>query len=249
MSIQNIRGVCVEGKLQLSWILLEDCDGIAIKVARDSEFTETLRMFILPKIPGCALDVGRGLWFFRAGHMKKGQINWMGIQAPVIIQTQKEPPTLAEPFLKVISTQPITGAVRINTDSQIPSYTVLEYTEKAKFSASYTKTRYFYDPTRGYFDCEGLDPAHKYNIRMACPETPSELPKGRIDMLSSWIMLHGKQSLPFMKPHDSQDQSQRRRDAVILKEVNESKKPIRFGSQSEYAKYLSAKARNVGERS
>jgi len=245
MSIQNVQGSSVEGTLRLSWILLEDCEGISIQVARDLEFTNTLRMFILPKCTACHLDAGKGLWFFRVGMMKKSKIEWMGTPPPIYIHSDKDPPQISPPPLKVISTQPLTGGLRLNTDSQIPSYSVLEYSEKG-FHASSTKTTYFIDPARSYFDCEGLQAGHTYKVRLATPSTPRLLPTNTVDTLSDWLVFTGKQALPFLKPHDASDNAQRRSDAVILKEVNESKKPIRFGSQSEYLKYLIAKTKNTG---
>jgi len=249
MSIQNVRATCTDYKLQLTWLLMEECEGIGVQLAHDSEFTDGLRMFILPKSAGCNLEISMGIWFFRVGTMNKGRIDWMGIPPPITVETTNFIHPLHPPFFSVIHTQPITGAVRFHTNSQIHSYTVLEYSETATFTASSTKTRYFVDPTRGYFDCEGLELDHTYHIRLASPETPRDLPRVSADALSSWIVFSGKRPLAFVKPHGAQDQSQKKRDAVILKEANESKKPIRFGSQSEYTSYLAAKARNTGERS
>ena len=82
---------------------------------------------------------------------------------------------------------------------------------------------------------------------MATTEKPeSSLPADRIDTLTDWIVLQAKRSLEESKPHDARDQAERRRGDRILREVNESRKPVHFTSQSDYASYLIAKANNQG---
>lgn len=247
MSIQNIQGACIDGRISLSWILLDDCEAITIQVARDLQFTNHLRIFIVPKCAGSTLDVGKGIWFFRIGHMLKGKIEWMPMTQPIFMQTTKEPQMLQKPHMAVIHTQPITDGLRFHTNSTTPSYIIIEYGQDSKFQASSTKTRYFTDHSRGYFDCEGLDPQYTYSIRLATPEKPSMLPKDTVHILSEWIVFHGKRALKPTKPHNTEDRSQIKRDAILLREANESNKPIRFLSHSDYTKYLTAKARNTGE--
>jgi len=179
--------------------------------------------------------------------MWKGKVDWMPMTRPIFIQTTKEAQLLQKPPMAVIHTQPITDGVRFHTNLTTPSYTIIEYGQDSKFQAISTKTRYFTDPSRGYFDCEGLDPQHTYSIRVAIPEKPSTLPKDTVHILSEWIVFHGKRALKPTKPHNTEDRSQIKRDAVLLREANESNKPMRFASHSDYTKYLAAKARNTGE--
>ena len=247
MSIQNIQGACVDGILNLSWVLLEDCDAISVQIARDTQFTSSPRMFIVPKCTGCTLDTGKGIWFFRIGHMAKGKIEWMPMRPPLLIQTTKEPQTLNKPNFTVIHTQPITDGMRFHTNSTTPSYTIIEYSQDTKFHATSVKSKYVTDASRGYVDCEGLEPQFIYSIRLATPEKPSMLPKDTVHVLSEWIVFHGKRALKPTKPHNTEDRSQMKRDAVLLREANESNKPMRFISHSDYTKYLAAKARNTGE--
>ena len=247
MSIQNIQGSCVDGILNLSWILLEDCDAISVQIARDTQFTSSPRMFIVPKCSGCSLDTGKGIWFFRIGHMAKGKIEWMPMRPPLLIQTTKEPQTLHKPNFTVIHTQPITDGMRFHINSPTSSYTIIEYSQDTKFHATSTKSRYIIDASRGYVDCEGLERDLIYSIRLATPEKSELLPKSAVHLLSEWIVFHGKRSLKPIKPHGADDRSQMKHDALLLREANESKKPIRFVSHSEYTRYLAAKARNTGE--
>lgn len=247
MSIQNIEATCLDGRLNLSWVLLEDCEAITIQISRDLQFTNYLRVFVVPKCTGCTLDAGKGIWFFRLGHMWKGKVDWMPMTRPIIIQTTKEAQVLQKPPMAVIHTQPITDGLRFHTNSTTTSYTIIEYGQDSKFQATSTKTRYFTDPSRGYFDCEGLDPQFIYSIRLATPEKPSMLPKDIVHILSDWIVFHGKRALKPTKPHNTEDRSQIKRDAVLLREANESNKPMRFTNNSDYTKYLAAKARNTGE--
>jgi len=247
MSIQNIQGTCVDGRLNLSWILLEDCEAISVQIARDTQFISSPRMFIIPKSTGCTLDTGKGIWFFRIGHMWKGKIEWMPMRPPLFIQTTKEPQVLQKPNLNIIHTQPITDGMRFHINTPTSSYTIIEYSQDTKFHATSTKVRYVTDASRGYVDCEGLDPQFIYSIRLSTPEKPACLPKDAIHLLSECIVFHGKRSLKHIKPHGADDRSQMKRDALLLREANESKKPMRFVSHSEYTRYLAAKARNTGE--
>jgi hypothetical protein len=179
--------------------------------------------------------------------MWKGKIEWMPMLPPLLIQTTKEVQVLQKSQLKVIHTQPITDGMRFHINLPTPSYTIIEYSQDTKFHATSTKTRYFTDASRGYVDCEGLYPEFIYSIRLATPEKPAGLPKHEIHLLSEWIVFHGKRPLKHTNPHDAQDRSQMKRDAVLLREANESKKPIRFVSHSDYTRYLAAKVRNTGE--
>lgn len=248
MSIQALRGLATNGSLSLTWILLGDTAAITIQVARDSEFTDTVRTFVIPKVPACTLDVGAGLWYFRAAAMWRGLVEWSGIHGPVFVNSTKPPPPLGKTFFQVLNTQPITNGVRFNTTSRIPSYTIIEYSKEPKFLSSSTKTRYFEDPSRGYFDCENMDPSHSYHIRLTSTENAKPLPTDSVDTMMEWLVFSGKRTLPFMKPHSSQDLVGRRSDTVILKEANESTTPVRFISQSDYIKYRIAKHRNTGDR-
>jgi hypothetical protein len=248
MSIQALRGLVTNGSLSLTWILVGDTAAITIQVARDSEFTDTVRTFVIPKVPACTLDVGAGLWYFRAAGMWRGLVEWSGIHGPVFVNSTKPPPPVGKTFFQVLNTQPLTNGVRFNTTSTTPSYTIIEYSKEPKFLCSGTKTRYFEDPSRGYIDCENMDPTHTYHIRLTSTENAKPLPSDSVDTMMEWLVFSGKRTLPFMKPHSSQDLVGRRSDTVILKEANESKNPIRFTSQSDYLKYLIARTRNTGEK-
>lgn len=249
MSVQRLRGTCANEKLSLSWLLMSPCEAIAIQTAYDSEFTETPRYFMIPhSARSCALDVGRGNWFFRVGAASAGIIDWSGIQGPCFVDTNKQPTPLTQSFIKVSNTQPVKGGLRIHSSTVTDCYAVLEYSRNPKFLASSTKTLYYRDPSRGFFDCLGLEAIYTYSIRIATTETPQEtLPVDRVDTLTDWIVLQSKRSLQDSKPHDARDQAERRRGDRILREVNESRKPVHFTSQSDYANYLIAKANNQGK--
>jgi hypothetical protein len=224
------------------------CEAMAIQVAYDSEFTETLRQFIIPKANSCSLNVGRGNWFFRVATMSNGLVEWSGIQGPCFVDTNTQPAPLTQSFIKLSNTQPVKGGLRIHSSIIIDSYAILEYSKNSRFLASSTKTLYYKDPSRGFFDCMGLEAIYSYSIRIASTETPqARLPTDRVDTLTDWIVLNGKRSMEETKPHDARDQAERKNGERILREVNESRKPVRFTSQSDYANYLIAKANNQGK--
>jgi len=246
MSAQAIQAFCNDSKLCLSWILMGETDAITIQVARDSEFTDTLRQFVIPVALGCTLDVGHGLWFYRVGVLENSRIEWSGIYSPVFVESPKSPHTQKAPDFKVLHTQPIKGGVRFHTTRHTPSYTIIEYSKESKFLASVTKTRVFKDPGRGYIDCEGLDAKDTYSIRFTTPGT--DLPKNTVHPLQEWFVFHKKQSLPDTKPYGSIDMAARKVADRTLREANERTTPMRFASHSDHIKYLQAKANSSGKR-
>lgn len=250
MSIQRLGGSCIDGKLALSWILMVDSlKAVAIQVARDSEFTEDLHMYTLPPVTQCFLDTGKGLWFFRAGACSSGKIEWSGIPGAVFVDTQKDPELLTKLPFTVLHTQMITNGIRLHTDLTTSIYAIIDYSTSPKFIASSTKSVYFEDPGRGYFECTGLDPMHTYSIRITTTATPSSsFPKDTIHVMQRPQIFNGKKALAPTKPHDFTDQALRKKAARLIQEATESKKPIRFSSSQDYAMYLAAKTASQSQR-
>ena len=251
MSIQTLRGSCINGKLALSWIIMKDSTkAVAIQIARDSEFTEDLHMYILPPISQCMMDTGKGVWFFRAGACEDKKIEWSGIPPEVYVDTEKQPELLKKTFFNVMHTQMITGGIRLHTDTCTVAYAIIEYSQNPNFTASSTKTLYWEDAGRGYFEGAGLDPTHTYHVRITSTNTPfASLPKDTIHVMQLWQTFSGKKALPPLKPTSLTHQAELKRYASVLREANESKKPMRFASGQEYAMFLSAKTASQGQKS
>jgi hypothetical protein len=175
-------------------------------------------------------------------------VEWSGIQGPCFVDTKTQPLPLTQSFVKITNTQSVKGGLRIHNSVITDSYAVLEYSKTPRFLASSTKTVYYKDPSRGFFDCLGLETVYSYSVRIATTQMPqADLPTDRVDTLTEWIVFNAKRSLEERKPHDIRDQVERKMGERILREVNESRKPIRFTSQSDYANYLIAKANNQGQ--
>lgn len=247
MSVQALKGFCNDSKLCLSWLLMTDSEAISVQVAHDSEFTDTLRQFVIPFSSGCTLDVGHGIWFYRVATMANNKLEWSGINSPVFIDSKKLPATLKLPEFRVLHTQSIKGGVRFHTTCHTPFYTIVEYSKEPKFLASATKTRIFKDPGRGYIDCEGLDPKDTYSIRFTRP-LANDLPKDTVHPLQDWIIVHNKRSSADTKPHGSVDMAERKIANRLLREANERTTPMRFASHSDHIKYLQAKANTRGKK-
>jgi hypothetical protein len=146
-------------------------------------------------------------------------------------------------------TQMITGGIRLHTDTNNVSYAILEYSQNPNFTASSTKTLYWEDPGRGFFEGTGLDPTHTYHVRITSTSSPfASLPTNTIHVMQLWQTFSGKKALSPIKPTSSTHQAELKRYASVLREANESKKPMRFASGQEYAMFLSAKTTSQGQK-
>jgi len=246
MSVQQLRGRDSGGKLELTWILLCEEKMVAVQVAKDSEFTDTVRMFIAPRTTSCTIDIGFGTWFFRVGVWngsncsdKFGTVNWSGIYGAVPIMSLTRTPALPKSPLKIVNTQSIEEGLRLYTGYVNPCYAIMEYSKDPNFPASKTKVIYGYDFGKGYFDCVGLDPVYTYSIRITIIQGLLT----QYSMLGTWATIHQKKAKAETNPHDLRDAAIRASDKVLLREAKE-KPNLRFTSQSDYAMYLAAKARN-----
>lgn len=251
-AIQEIQISSQQGHLVLSWRVMVECKNLSVQIAKDSEFQNTVRTFVMPNVKSVNLDVGNGDWYIRIGAWigteKRGSVSWSGIYGPIPNPSMKAIIPLRKSKFGILHTQSIGGGLRLHTGYINPSYSVMEFSKDSKFPASATQTRYAYDFANGYFDCDGLQPEDTYSVRIATLQGEvDKLPTDSIISLGEWTTVHQKRSKPETKPHDLKDQTLRAADAVMLREAKE-KQVLRFATSSDYTAYLAAKTRNQEAR-
>jgi hypothetical protein len=103
MAVQSLGASFFEGKLALSWDVMTETKSLLVNVAKDAEFTNSSRQFLIPpSTSSLHLDCGMGTWYVRIGALigddSAGMVDWSGIQGPVVVASTKgnpeEPPIL-----------------------------------------------------------------------------------------------------------------------------------------------------------
>ena len=251
MSIQSIQCVVSpENTLAIRWTVYADVHALSICVAYDSEFTENVRHFVVPKVSSISLDVGHGAWYIRigawSGEPTHGSIDWSTIYGPVNIDSPR--PILAEiPFnpkeLQILHKQSILQGVRIHLGLQVPNYILIAMSEAADFPASATKYRYTF--RKDYIDWEGLLYPNTYVLRMY--RLGTELPTDAIVQLDQGRTLSGIQCSRPLRHGDASSKTTSRGDSVLIRD-NEGKETVRFDSYYEYMRYKGAKAKYADKK-
>ena len=244
MSIQSISALRESEKLTLSWKPVVDVQCISIEVAKDSEFTESARHFLLPStVSQAAIDIGQGFWYFRiGGWLERNSIDWSGIYGPITILSPKSPPPIEKSTLRVNYTQSLTDGVRFHTNKIENGYYILEYTTEPQFKATSKKTIYGYDGmSKGFVDCMSLSPQFTYNTRIT--HIGASLPMDSVRCIPEWISVKAQKSLPSAKRSQTQESAGiKNAELAILKEASE--RPAKFTSHADYTKFLAAKEKN-----
>jgi hypothetical protein len=248
-----------DGKLALQWGIPEQgYHGIVIAVSLHPEFPESSRrMFVLPPVNECTLDVGKGAWFVRIGgcegSLEAGKVNWSGVYGPVDILSTKTPPTLEECPVKAIHSQQIQNGFRIHlSDSSRRGFLIERCSEKegaGKFPVGTTSWSYFFDKGLGWLDCRGLIHPNLYSLRisafdMAPVENPAfpwlhTFPTKQISEVTRGIAFHKKTSAR------ARFQSIKQTVAVdsLLTEQRKANPNMKFASHSDYLRYVVAQER------
>jgi len=254
MAVQSLGASFFEGKLALSWDVMTETKSLLVNVAKDAEFTNSSRQFLIPpSTSSLHLDCGMGTWYVRIGALigddSAGMVDWSGIQGPVVVVSTKGNPDEPPCSLSLLHTQAIQEGVRLHTGSMIQMYALLEYSREPTFPSSATKTKYMLDWGRGYYDCLGLDPLHTYSIRIRTWGTNTkDASEGttfavkEVKPLSKAVVANGKQSLKMGKPTSGGDLSATRAGNRVVVEARE-RGGMRFEKHSDYVKYLAAKAK------
>ncbi len=250
MSIQNIIGEKTKDeRLALQWKTFGSPIAISIQVALDPEFTQETRTFVLDKsIQTCALDIGRGNWFYRLGAWlgieAEGIIDWSGIYGPInLLQSNKSFLPLA-PFPALITAvKPAYNGVDFHTDKYKPYYLIMHVTKHEDFNASHLKTHYKRDWGNACVQLTGLDPLHNYSFQLQMlSSNHSTLPTKNIDLLTEAYVVKNKKAGAPTKPASATEQIRYAADRAVLLDAASRPRPV-FKSQSEYLQYKAARAR------
>ena len=249
MSIQNIIGEkTIDERLALQWKIFGSPIAISIQVALDPEFTQETRTFVLNKsIQTCALDLGRGQWFYRLGAWlgieTEGIIDWSGIYGPINLQSNKSFIPLTPFPAMITAVKPAYNGIDFHTDKYKPYYLIIHATKQSDFKASHIKTYYKRDWGNACVQLTGLDPLQNYSFQL---QMLTALPKN-IDLLTEAYVVKNKKAGAPIKPGSATDQTRFSEDRAILIDAASRKKLI-FKSQSEYLQYKAARARNSLEQ-
>jgi hypothetical protein len=248
MSVQGVECSAMGERLALRWELFAKPNAVSVCIAHNSEFTDTMRHFVLPAVTSVQFDTGPGSWYVRIGAWngtaQSGAIEWSGIYGPVSIVSHKPVVPTVPMKLPILHQQAIQNGMRFFTSVSTPYYVLFESSTTNTFTASSTKYTYVLDNGRGQVDCGGLDPNVVYSLRISTlyPDM-SRFPTDSIQQINVGRALHG---IRCARPLRYPDTTAIKSGNAIL---NDSKhKPhMRFASHSDYLKFQAAKAR-TGEQ-
>ena len=251
MSVLNIR--CSPSHvLTVMWETMVEAHAISVCVARDSNFTDTLRHFVVPVVNSVSLDVGQGTWYIRVGawvgDTMNGVIEWSDIYGPFTAMTTKRIVPMGTNVLPIIHKQAIQHGIRIHTGVMAPYYALFEVSDNPNFPASSTRFRYMFDPSRGYVDGMGLLYPNTYSIRFSTfGPVNTVFPKDSVQVVGAGRVLHRVQCARHIRPTDSTAKSIGSSDKALLIEAKE-RGPPRFTSHSDYLRFQAAKAKASEEK-
>lgn len=256
MSIQNITAnLTPNNRLALTWEAFGTPVALSVQVAHDSEFTVYKRTFVLPKTcRQCALDLGGGTWYYRigawVGSLQTGEILWSAIYPPVTIPTTK-PIVAVRPFdATIYQTKPSFQSIVVVSDLTEPIYIVYTTTSKQSFLSSHSRTFYAYDWGSGQIHLGHLDPALTYSIQlqMFAGAVKGELPTDTLVALTGFHTLHEQRCGASLKATTSEDHTTYSADKALIQD-SIGRQSMKFSSQTDYLRYVAAKARTSQRQS
>ena len=258
MSVQNVSaGATQEGHLELSWKLMGPPPvAVSVQIAKDSEFLDTPRTFVVNPCEAITLDTGAGRWYYRVGAWvgteKRGVIEWSGIYGPAAVVSQKGIVPTAPPSIHIHHTQPALESVVFHTGVYEPYYLVIDTTFQASLSASTAKTTYLSDWGKASVAVDNLSADQTYSFRLAAflggSRSRGTLPAaGEIKQLEEGLILRNKRAAANVRATTFTDSAVYAADRVLLKEARE-KQSLRFSSYADYMQYLAARARTTERR-
>jgi hypothetical protein len=249
MKVQGLMGMCQGGKLVLAWRLFYECKTVLVSIAKDSEFTDTHRLFAIPYADTVVLDSGPGRWFVRVGVWGDvdRKVEWSGIFGPVLVISSNTVVPLPASTLPILYTEAITGAVRIHTGNVDSYYAVIEYSTEPTFKASMTKMLWENDGGRGYVDCTGLLYDYTYYIRISAFSADlSTLPLGIVKTFAEPVVVAAKKPARPIKYTTNVDYVMAKADEVLLRDAK--LKGFRISSYTDYLRLIQAQARTTEQK-
>ena len=246
MSIQGVEGCCIDGKLALRWVTFAQANAISICIARNSEFTDTLRHFVVPVISSVALDTGPGLWYVRlgtwSGSVTSGILDWSSMYGPIPVVSSKPVVSTVPTSLPILHKQAIQHGMRIYTGVTTPYYVLFERSTDPTFPSSATKHSYVLDNGRGHVDCAGMDFLNTYSLRIStmAPDRV-HFPSDSVQQMSEGRALHGLRCARPLRHVDTGMTAVVKSGNAILHDSKE-RPNMRFASHRDYLRFQAAKA-------
>ena len=246
MSIQGVEGCCIDGKLALRWVTFAQANAISISIARNSEFTDTLRHFVVPVISSVALDTGPGLWYVRlgtwSGSATSGILDWSNAYGPIPVVTSKPVVSTVPASLPVLHKQAIQHGVRIYTGLTESYYVLFERSIDPTFPSSATKYSYVLDNGRGQVDCLGMDYLNTYSLRISTMSPDRvHFPTDSVQQMSEGRAIHGLRSARPLRHADTGMTATIKSGNAILLDSKE-RPHMRFTSHRDYLRFQATKA-------
>jgi hypothetical protein len=271
MRIQNLKGSALEdGRLFMTWELVDDAavatNAMCVMIATDSEFTRSVRSFLLPVTTGLALDTGPGVWYYRVGAVvgsdTEGRIDWSGTYPPVKIVSAKPVVPAAPSRLTVRGWEPTLEGVRLNTGGRETYYVFVDVSLDKEFRVGNVETYYCRDMGgKGFVDLEGsLKRGETYHLRIKTAMGDwSKWPIGRVETFSEGQVFldvkrgEEKKGIVGQAMRGTVDAVTRQRtgtdyataeaNRVLLREARD--KPVqRFSSHADYLRFVQAQTVN-----
>jgi hypothetical protein len=248
MSIQGVECSVISEKLAIRWMVLAPAHAISICIARNSEFTDTLRHFVIPVVPSILLDTGGGTWYIRlglwTGTATNGTIEWTAAYGPIVVSSVKPVVPTVPMMLPIIHKQAIQFGMRFFTGLTSPYYVLFETSLQPSFPASATKYSYVMDDRRGHVDCIGLrhDEAFSVRINILSPDS-DRLPTDSVQQVCDGKALHG---VRCARPLRHVGAMTIKSDNVILHDAK-TRPHMRFSSHRDYLRFTAAKAKSGEE--
>jgi hypothetical protein len=202
-----------------------------------------------------------------------GSVIWSGIYGPCGVNCEKPAIAVDPSSLNVIHTQSVLSGYRVHTDRYEPCYVLVQHSPDGLVAS---KSKWYWKKYngRGYIEITGMEYGRQYSARIfTFDDWPSEKPETKTEtrtevsknssttvkttttitksvsnavmQLSAGKLFQRITAARPMRNNDSSSGSVQKADSVLLAEIN-TKTNIRFGSHSEYVRYLAAQARAKG---
>ena len=257
MSIQSLSASDGGPALNLSWEYVTSAVGIVVQLATNAELTDALQTYLLPPVGGVTLSCGGGAWYLRVGALLgdtyHGDVDFTGVYGPATV-VATSPPSLTPSPTTLVHTQALQGGVRLHLSKPEPVFALLDVSEDPRFPAAKAKTQYVYDRGHGFIDCTGLSFERTYSLRIhatkGAPPFAEERRAMRLDTVYEFyapFATHGRRTARAVRGTANNELSMSRALAPVLREAKEQPF-VRFASNKDYVRYLTAKAKSSEER-
>lgn len=245
----------VDSRIEFEWDCGEPAIAYSVQAARDPEFEDTLRGFVLPAtVQGCTLDLGPGPWFVRVGvwlgTAQKGVIDWSGIYGPIDVASPRPVVGSGPAPLAIHHVQASLNSVVFHTGIYAAVYVITDYVEGTAggVPASRAKSVYLQDWGKGAVEVTGLLSGKQYTFRHTTfLEERGALPTNTIKQLGDGVFVRGRKSILVGAPKTAGEGAVMAAERVLLRDAAE-KSSLRFSCYADYMQFLTAKKRHAERR-